>query len=163
MCQLLTVVGSLFRGVQASLTAFGLCNSKCTLSYSSLQQSLTLPGIRNKANWGDDAEIWDPDRWLDHRLEQVSRSICLGRTYSTLAQCLIQMTSKPFIFQPFSAGPRICLGQQFAYNNATITLIKLCQRFEKVELAKDVQTEYKPVARIILRWKGGMWVRFHES
>jgi hypothetical protein len=39
------------------------------------------------------AEEFDPDRWLDERLY----------TY---------LTKNPFIFLPFNAGPRICLGQQ---------------------------------------------------
>ncbi|KAH8918154.1 hypothetical protein BT69DRAFT_1225886, partial [Atractiella rhizophila] len=48
---------------------------------------------RNEDYWGPDACVWDPERWID---ERVSR-----------------MTAKPFIFQAFSAGPRICLGQKF--------------------------------------------------
>ena len=39
------------------------------------------------------ADIFDPDRFLDARLQ----------TY---------LISNPFIFLPFNAGPRICLGQQ---------------------------------------------------
>jgi len=39
------------------------------------------------------AEVFDPDRWLDERL----------KTY---------VSKNPFIFLPFNAGPRICLGQQ---------------------------------------------------
>lgn len=37
--------------------------------------------------------MFDPDRFLDERLK-------------------IYLTPKPFIFLPFNAGPRICLGQQ---------------------------------------------------
>lgn len=36
---------------------------------------------------------FDPDRWLDERLNKY-------------------FTANPFIFVPFNAGPRICLGQQ---------------------------------------------------
>lgn len=39
---------------------------------------------------------FDPERWLDNRL----------KTY---------LTHNPFIFLPFNAGPRICLGQQASF------------------------------------------------
>lgn len=39
------------------------------------------------------ADEFDPDRFLDERLHKY-------------------LTPKPFIFLPFNAGPRICLGQQ---------------------------------------------------
>lgn len=39
------------------------------------------------------AEEFDPDRFLDDRVKKY-------------------LTPRPFIFLPFNAGPRICLGQQ---------------------------------------------------
>ncbi|KAF7306301.1 BTB domain-containing protein [Mycena indigotica] len=46
--------------------------------------------------WGD-AEEFDPNRFIDERLQKY-------------------LVSNSFQFLPFNAGPRICLGQQFAYN-----------------------------------------------
>ncbi|KAG2062786.1 cytochrome P450, partial [Suillus decipiens] len=43
--------------------------------------------------WGPDALEFDPDRWLDERVKKY-------------------LIPNPFIFLPFNAGPRICLGQQ---------------------------------------------------
>ena len=43
--------------------------------------------------WGPDALEFDPDRFLDDRLHKY-------------------LIPNPFIFLPFNAGPRICLGQQ---------------------------------------------------
>ena len=40
---------------------------------------------------------FDPDRFLDERLQKY-------------------LTPNPFIFLPFNAGPRICLGQQVQYS-----------------------------------------------
>lgn len=36
---------------------------------------------------------------------------------------------------------RICLGQQFAYNEASFTLVRLMQAFDSISLARDVQPE----------------------
>ena len=53
------------------------------------------------------ALIFDPDRFLDERVHKY-------------------LTPNPFIFCPFNAGPRICLGQQ-VYN--IHVLFKLTQHF----------------------------------
>ena len=42
---------------------------------------------KNKALWGDDADVFDPERWLDDRLKLY--------------------TDNPMMYTPFSAGPRI--------------------------------------------------------
>ncbi|KAF7967691.1 hypothetical protein HWV62_33339 [Athelia sp. TMB] len=70
--------------------------------------------------WGPDALEFDPDRFLDARV----------RTY---------LTPKPYIFVPFNAGPRICLGQQFAYNEMSFVLVRLLQAFSAISLAGDAQ------------------------
>src|SRR5882672_9960763 len=66
---------------------------------------------------------FDPDRFLDERVHKY-------------------LTPNPFIFCPFNAGPRICLGQQFAYHEASFFLVRLLQRFGKFEL--DTETNAKP-------------------
>lgn len=74
------------------------------------------------------AQVFDPDRFLDHRLHKY-------------------LTPNPFIFLPFNAGPRICLGQQFAYNEVSFFLVRLLQNFSSVTLAPDAQPpESKPPA-----------------
>ena len=42
-------------------------------------------------------------------------------------------TPKPHYYIPFNAGPRICIGQQFALTEMAYTLVRLFQRFESVE------------------------------
>ncbi|KAF9389331.1 hypothetical protein CPB97_011550 [Podila verticillata] len=57
--------------------------------------------------WGEDAEEFDPDRWGPERVKMV----------------------RPFMFFPFHAGPRICLGQNFAYNQVMNTMTRLLQNY----------------------------------
>lgn len=73
---------------------------------------------RRQDLWGPDAHIFDPARFLDDRVS----------TY---------LTPNPFIFLPFNAGPRICLGQQFAYNEAGFMLARFMQAFSGAELCVE--------------------------
>jgi hypothetical protein len=99
-------------------------------------------------------------RYVSRKLRQKPPSV-----HSTVTQnCVLgQMTSQPLIFQPFSAGPQLCLGQQFSYNSATIALIKISQKYDKIQLARNVQPEYTPMSHITLHWRGGMCVRFNQE
>ncbi|EKM60403.1 uncharacterized protein PHACADRAFT_109856 [Phanerochaete carnosa HHB-10118-sp] len=77
---------------------------------------------RRKDLWGPDADRFDPDRFLDERLQKY-------------------LSPNPFIFLPFNAGPRICPGQQFAYNEVSFMLIRLLQHVSKIELHPDANPE----------------------
>ncbi|CAK9135198.1 unnamed protein product [Ilex paraguariensis] len=55
---------------------------------------------RMKSIWGEDAEEYKPERWLDEN-------------------GVFQQQS-PFKFTAFQAGPRICLGKEFAYRQMKI-------------------------------------------
>ncbi|XP_050386345.1 cytochrome P450 704C1-like [Argentina anserina] len=55
---------------------------------------------RMKALWGEDAEQFKPERWLDEN----------G----------VFQPESPFKFTAFQAGPRICLGKEFAYRQMKI-------------------------------------------
>ncbi|KAF8523078.1 cytochrome P450, partial [Hysterangium stoloniferum] len=81
--------------------------------------------------WGADADKFDPERFLDDRVHKY-------------------LTPNPFIFLPFHAGPRICLGQQFSYNEVSFMLIRLLQTFDSITLASDAQP---PKSRPPKSWK----------
>ncbi|KZT71411.1 cytochrome P450 [Daedalea quercina L-15889] len=117
---------------------------------------------RREEYWGPDAQEYDPDRFLDERVNKY-------------------LTPNPFIFLPFNAGPRICLGQQFAYNEMSFFLIKLLQRFSAMELAPEAispgmlppkewasapgrkgKEKFAPKSHLTLYMTGGMWVRMTE-
>ncbi|KAG8962385.1 hypothetical protein FRC05_005356 [Tulasnella sp. 425] len=78
----------------------------------------TISIQRRKDLWGEDANEYNPERWMD---PERARKIA----------------SDPFMFLPFNGGPRICLGQQFAYNEASFVLVRLLQKFSQISLAQN--------------------------
>ena len=62
---------------------------------------------RRKDIWGEDAEEFNPDRW---------KGLKCGWEYL-----------------PFSGGPRICVGQQFALTEAGYVIARILQRYDKIE------------------------------
>ncbi|PPQ86768.1 hypothetical protein CVT25_012413 [Psilocybe cyanescens] len=105
-------------------------NTMCMYSIIDMQRRTDL--------WGPDALVFDPDRFLDERLHKY-------------------LTPNPFIFSPFNAGPRICLGQQFAYHEATFYLIRLLQNFEGFALNQTINTP-PPT-----KWAAGEGLRAKEK
>jgi cytochrome P450 len=59
---------------------------------------------RRKDIWGDDADMFNPDRWA---LKKV----------------------RGWEYLPFNGGPRICLGQQFALTEAGYVITRMMQKF----------------------------------
>lgn len=57
--------------------------------------------------WGEDAEEFRPERWTDAR--------------------------PGWKFLPFNGGPRICLGQQYALTEAGYVIVRMLQRFDRME------------------------------
>ncbi|KAM6500143.1 cytochrome P450 monooxygenase pc-1 [Amanita muscaria] len=118
---------------------------------------------RSKDLWGPDADEFDPDRFLDDRLKKY-------------------LIKNSFIFLPFHAGPRICLGQQFAYNEMSFMLVRLLQSFSSVSLdpasappgslppsdwkglpgRKGIE-QVIPRTHLTLYSLGGLWVKMKES
>ncbi|KAI0629955.1 cytochrome P450 [Trametes polyzona] len=118
---------------------------------------------RRKDLWGPDALMFDPDRFLDERVQKY-------------------LVPNPFIFLPFNAGPRICLGQQFAYNEISFMLTRILQRFSGITLRQEAHpaaipppgVERSPYAvdgreRVWMRShltayaKNGLWVEMEEA
>lgn len=94
---------------------------------------------RNPEVWGKDADEFDPDRWIDDRKAL--------------------QTNDPFSFQPFSAGPRICLGQQFALTEASIMMIRLVERFDGVDLDTSEGPIGDEIPAVILSFRDALKVR----
>ncbi|KAL1828534.1 hypothetical protein DCAR_0207768 [Daucus carota subsp. sativus] len=83
--------------------------------------------------WGDDAKDFKPERWLSNGIFQPE---------------------SPFKFIAFHAGPRICLGKDFAYRQMKIVSVGLLRYF-KFKLADEKQAVmYKPT--FTLHVNGGL-------
>ncbi|KAF7304520.1 Cytochrome P450 [Mycena chlorophos] len=82
----------------------------------------TLVMQRRENLWGPDALEFDPERFLDERVGKY-------------------LTPNPFIFLPFNAGPRICLGQQFAYHESSFFLVRLLQTFPIGDITLDADAQ----------------------
>ncbi|KAF5332143.1 hypothetical protein D9611_008194 [Ephemerocybe angulata] len=82
--------------------------------------------------WGPDAAEFDPDRFLDDRKKHI--------------------LANPFIFLPFNAGPRICLGQQLAYNQLSLIIIRILQAFSSFTVDGEA---VPPNARVPENWANG--------
>ncbi|KAM7268726.1 hypothetical protein ACFE04_010892 [Oxalis oulophora] len=89
---------------------------------------------RMKYIWGEDAEEFKPERWLDEN----------GH---------FQMQSS-FKFTAFQAGPRICLGKEFAYRQMKIFSAVLVGSF-KFKL-RDEQEIVTYIPMLTLNMKGGL-------
>ncbi|KAL8645771.1 MAG: hypothetical protein Q9226_007150 [Calogaya cf. arnoldii] len=68
---------------------------------------------RRKDLYGEDAEEFKPDRWLD---KGGKKGLRVGWEYL-----------------PFNGGPRICIGQQFALTEASYITVRLLQEFDRIE------------------------------
>ncbi|KAL8114287.1 hypothetical protein AgCh_021223 [Apium graveolens] len=82
--------------------------------------------------WGDDAKDFKPDRWLNNGFFQPE---------------------SPFKFIAFHAGPRICLGKDFAYRQMKIVSIGLLRYF-RLKLDEERAIMYQPM--FTLHVKGGL-------
>jgi cytochrome P450/Na+/melibiose symporter-like transporter len=85
---------------------------------------------RNSAVWSD-PETFDPDRFSPEQAEGRPR----------------------FAYLPFGAGPRVCIGQVLAMNEAILALAALAQRYS-ADLAPGARVT--PVANVTLGFRDGL-------
>ena len=91
---------------------------------------------RHKDLWGEDADVFRPERFD-------------GRKHG-------------FDYLPFNAGPRLCLGQQFALTSAAYTTVKLLQKFDNIENV-DMEPMAKQNMTLTSCSARGVKVRLHEA
>jgi cytochrome P450 len=87
--------------------------------------------LHHDARWFPDPERFDPSRWTDGRRDAVPRHA----------------------YMPFGTGPRSCIGEQFAWAEATTALAVICSRWT----ARTVSgTTVTPQYRVTMRPSPGL-------
>ncbi|EYU25023.1 hypothetical protein ABFS82_06G041100 [Erythranthe guttata] len=92
---------------------------------------------RMKSLWGEDAEEYRPERWLDEN-------------------GIFQQES-PFKFTAFQAGPRICLGKEFAYRQMKVFASVLLSAFSFRLADENRPVNYRTM--LTLQIDGGLHLR----
>lgn len=90
--------------------------------------------------WGEDAEMYNPDRWLD------------GDTGK-----LVQVS--PFKFTAFLGGPRQCLGMKFALMEMKITMAAVLSKFDIVTVKDPFAFTYSPSITLAIKGPVDVTVR----
>lgn len=92
--------------------------------------AVLIPAVhRDPEVWGDDAEEFDPDRFLPERAR--------GRL--------------PHSYKPFGTGERACIGRQFALHESILVLARLLHRYD---LAGDPSYELRVTERLTMMPEG---------
>ncbi|EKD19071.1 hypothetical protein MBM_02308 [Drepanopeziza brunnea f. sp. 'multigermtubi' MB_m1] len=91
---------------------------------------------RRRDLWGEDADDFKPDRWEGRKLG--------------------------WEFVGFSGGPRVCIGQQYALNEASFFMVRVLQRYDVIE-ALDMTGPLKKGLTITLQPGDGVKVRMHRA
>ena len=77
--------------------------------------------------WGQDSEVWRPERWLGKDSEQLNK---VGH----------------WAFLPFGGGPRICIGMQLALTEVGYAVGRMAELYASIE-CRD------PVWEFVEEWK----------
>ncbi|XP_021363950.1 leukotriene-B4 omega-hydroxylase 3-like isoform X2 [Mizuhopecten yessoensis] len=95
---------------------------------------ILLVGIHHHPDVYPDHDTFRPERFADN----------------------VEEERDPYAFVPFSAGPRNCIGQNFALNEIKVVLTRLLRRF-RVELDEDHKIVFLP--DLVMRAKYGIKVK----
>lgn len=95
--------------------------------------------LHHDPDYWNEPQLFDPERWLGERKKEI----------------------KPLAFQPFGAGPRICIGMRFALLEAKMAIANILLKYQlkpghKTQLGNKLQIEYKPISMVP---KDGVHVR----
>ena len=86
--------------------------------------------------WGPDADVFRPERWDNRKFG--------------------------FHYLPFNAGPRICIGQQFALAEVAYVIVRLLQKFDAIDGSALPKGDRLPCEwKLVDKVAGGVNVRLH--
>ncbi|GJJ68625.1 hypothetical protein EMPS_00971 [Entomortierella parvispora] len=94
---------------------------------------------RNRAIWGEDAEVFSPERWLIDVKD--TRDSVNGIPKSPFGKIKVE---SPHKFHSFNSGPRLCLGQTFATVEAMVTSCIIIQNYDLKLVPNRPKPEVRP-------------------
>lgn len=100
---------------------------------------------RHPTFWGDDADIYRPERWFEPRPAVSEDGTRVSHAWD---------------FLPFNGGPRICLGQQFALNEASYTIVRILQMFKDIQPGETLPKVPKQETQLTMSVAGGVSLKF---
>ncbi|KAF9151421.1 hypothetical protein BG015_006712 [Linnemannia schmuckeri] len=110
---------------------------------------------RNRGVWGEDAEVFCPERWLVDEDDVINQSSPVPSTPPQQGAKLKGVSpfgkfkmENQFKFNSFNANPRLCLGQTFATLEAMVTSCMLLQNFDFKLVPGQPIPEPKPSATL---------------
>lgn len=103
--------------------------------------------------WWDEAEAFRPERWLELTGDQE-----IGKSGGREIGRSGGQRGGRFAYFPFGAGTRVCIGEQFAWMEATLALATFAQRW-RLRLVPD--RKVTPQAIITLRVRHGLPMTVH--
>lgn len=68
----------------------------------------------------------------------------------------------PWTYLPFNGGPRICIGQQFALTEIAYTIVRLLQRYERME-SRMPSAPPILVTNVSVRPQGAVKVKLYKA
>ena len=70
---------------------------------------------------------------------------------------------KPWQYVPFNGGPRICVGQQFALTEMAYVLVRIVQRYERLETRDEYDAQFHKVEIVGTPGRGVKVAMFEAS
>jgi cytochrome P450 len=112
-------------------------------------------------------EVFEPERWVHDSTAIPAYPLQDGNIAEIPggSEASSKATWNPpaWTYLPFNGGPRICLGQQFALTEMAYTLVRIFQRYERIERVHAAGEYGSLKANIVLTPSHGVKVRFVES
>lgn len=90
---------------------------------------LTLETHKDKRYWGDDAEEFKPERFLDENFKKVH----------------------PYAYFPFSKGPRTCIGYRYAWMVMRVFLSKFIMKYRVTTDLKYSELEFQMMCTMTVK------------
>ncbi|EFQ30109.1 cytochrome P450 [Colletotrichum graminicola] len=125
----------------------------------------TLPGL----NGGPDIAVIEGDSVVYSTLGMQRRRDLYPEESATFADPAIYSPErwenwqpKPWQYVPFNGGPRICVGQNFANTEMAFTMVRILQKYDRLEYRGDWEAQVLK-AEIVGAPKHGVPIAFFEA